>query len=162
MSTSDHSEEPRVDAAAVGDGAMENQDVPEDDGIVQPGDSLETDDMEADPLDTGISPPERNPYSERFGVTVAEAREGENLDQRLAQEEPDVPPVEPEGEAEPRAGRLVAADEGAHPVGQEQPRQLARDVGVDGAAASAEEAAVHVLPEDESGQTGPGDRLPDA
>lgn len=154
--------EQAAEAAAVGTGGMENQDVPEDDGVFQPADSLETDDLEADPLDTGISPPERNPFSERFGVTVAEAREGESLDQRLAQEEPDVPPVEPEGEAEPRAGRLVAADEGSHSISSAEPRQFARDVGVDGAAASAEEAAVHVLPEDVADEAAQDERLPDS
>jgi hypothetical protein len=127
---------------------LETQDVPEDDGVLQPEDSLETDDLSADPLDTGISPPERHPNSERFGVTGAEARQGETLDQRLAQEEPDIPPVAPESEQAPRAGRLVSADEGAHPV-EAEPRQFAREAGVDGGAASAEEAAMHELPDDE-------------
>ena len=49
---------------------IQPQDVPEDDGILQPGDSLETDDLAADPLDTGISPPERRPASEKYGVTL--------------------------------------------------------------------------------------------
>lgn len=143
--------------------------MPEDDGVLQPGDSLETDDLSSDPLDTGLSPPERHPASERFGVTIAEARQGESLDQRLAQEEPEAgahpeqseqaeqaeedesgprdvaeaPPVEGGDSAEPRAGRLVAPDEGDHAV--DEPAYLARDVGVDGGAAGAEEAAVHVV-----------------
>jgi len=42
-----------------------------------------------------------------------------------------------------RAGRLVAADRGG---GQDTDDELwARDIGVDGAGASAEEAAVHVV-----------------
>lgn len=44
-----------------------------------------------------------------------------------------------------RAGRLVAPDEGAH--GDEEKAEVGRDVGIDGAAASAEEAAVHIVPE---------------
>jgi hypothetical protein len=44
-----------------------------------------------------------------------------------------------------RAGRLVADDEGAHE--DEEGEAWARDVGVDGAAASAEEAAMHVIDE---------------
>lgn len=135
------------------------EDLPEDDGVLQPSDSLETDDLSADPLDVGVSPPERRPAAERFGVTAAEARQGESLDQRLAQEEPDVgvpaadsrPYLERDDPAlddevpDPRAGRLVAADEGSHEVGD--PEYLVRDVGVDGGAASAEEAAMHVIDE---------------
>jgi hypothetical protein len=34
---------------------LETQDVPEDDGVLQPEDSLETDDLSADALDTGVS-----------------------------------------------------------------------------------------------------------
>ncbi len=46
-----------------------------------------------------------------------------------------------------RSGRLVADDEGA---GGDTDRYLyARDVGIDGAAASAEEAAVHAIPDDQ-------------
>jgi Family of unknown function (DUF5709) len=48
---------------------------------------------------------------------------------------------------DPRAGRLVAEDEGAHPVEEED--LVARDAGFAGGAASAEEAAVHVVEEDD-------------
>ena len=48
---------------------------------------------------------------------------------------------------ERRAGRLVAPDEGG--VGDEEPEEWATDVGIDGAGASAEEAAVHVVSDDE-------------
>ena len=44
-----------------------------------------------------------------------------------------------------RAGRLVADDEGAHEDDEKQ--VWASDVGVDGAGASAEEAAMHVVDE---------------
>lgn len=139
---------------------IQSQDVPEDDGILQPGDSLETDDLATDPLDTGVSPPERKPASEKYGVTLDEARTGAPLDQRLAEEEPDVgEPASPDNRPEPerdtpadelepdqRAGRLIAEDEGAHTVSS--PNYLARDMGVDGGAASAEEAAMHVADAD--------------
>ena len=46
---------------------------------------------------------------------------------------------------EPRAGRLVAEDEGAHPDAEAD--LVARDVGIDAGAAGAEEAAVHVQDE---------------
>src|ERR1022692_4704650 len=68
----------------------------------------------------------------------------------LAEEEPDQDPyadadLPPDGsltEAEPRAGRLVADDEGSHP--DREADLVARDVGIDGGAATAEEAAVQV------------------
>jgi hypothetical protein len=146
----------------------EDDELPEDDGVLDPADSLETDDLDYDPLDTGISPPERRPASERYGVTLDEARAGESLDQRLAEEEPELGqapfstgPDEPEDEdrpeqdevfeesatAEPRAGRLIAPDEGAHNV--EDNSYYARDAGIDGAGASAEEAAMHIVGEDD-------------
>jgi hypothetical protein len=107
-----------------------------------PSDTLTGDNTE-DPLDAGYSPPERESHAWR-GDTVDEARAGESLDQQLAEEEPDISEddVDPE---EPRAGRLVAPDEGAHPV--EEKDEIATDVGRAGYAASAEEAAVHIVEE---------------
>lgn len=114
-----------------------------------------------DTLDEGYSPPERPLGVTKYGTTAAEQHDGETLDQRLAQEVPDVtePPGDevgdlPQGEGEPldpeageeRAGRLVAPDEGAHP--DETKEEIAEDVGIDGGAAGAEEAAVHVVDED--------------
>jgi Family of unknown function (DUF5709) len=117
-----------------------------------------------DPLDQGIAPPDRWSAGEGFGTTAAEEQEGESLDQLLAEEEPEPDPyAEPErdpygdedrraddlfGDAAPqaRAGRLVADDEGAHP--HAEPDLVARDVGIDAGAASAEEAAVHVQDDD--------------
>lgn len=112
-----------------------------------------------DALDEGYSPPER-PYGRgAFGPS-------ESLEQILAEEEPD--PVarinvlldkdeqqrsdEAEREAEfprrgevgrVRAGRLVAPDRG---FGADTEAELvADDVGISGGAASAEEAAVHII-----------------
>jgi Family of unknown function (DUF5709) len=48
---------------------------------------------------------------------------------------------------DPRAGRLVAEDEGAHP--DEEEDLVARDVGIDGGGATAEEASMHVVEEDD-------------
>lgn len=157
----------REDLDLDGFGAQDDE-LPEDDGVLEPGDSLETDDLDYDPLDTGISPPERRPASERYGVTPAEARTGESLDERLAEEEPELGEEpfstgadEPEDEdrpeqdeafeesatAEPRAGRLIGLDEGAHSISDDS--YYARDAGIDGAGASAEEAAVHIIGDDE-------------
>ncbi|MDG5803693.1 DUF5709 domain-containing protein [Streptomyces ossamyceticus] len=114
-----------------------------------------------DMLDEGYSPPERPLGVSKTGTTAAEQHEGESLDERLRQEVPDVtvPPGDgvgdlPGGEGEPvdpeagadRAGRLVAPDEGAHPDTTKE--LVAEDEGIDGGAAGAEEAAVHIVPDD--------------
>jgi hypothetical protein len=123
-----------------------------------------------DPLDRGVVPPERWSAGVRFGDTATEQSEGESLDQLLSEEEPD-PALEfdededEEGEddddagdedvdglllddgPDPRAGRLVAEDEGAHP--DEEEDLVARDVGIDAGGATAEEAAMHVVEEDD-------------
>jgi hypothetical protein len=124
-----------------------------------------------DPLDRGVAPPQRWSAGMRFGSTAAEQGAGESLDQLLAEEEPDIAgdldderPEDIAGDEDaadedvdglllddgpdPRAGRLVAEDEGAHPVGEAD--LVARDVGIDGAAATAEEAAVHVVDDDDN------------
>lgn len=107
-------------------------------------------------LDQGYSPPER-PYASdgRYATTGEEQQRGESLDDRLAREVPEVEPLKGDGigdlvdgDGEPvdpqvgdaRAGRLA-------PV-SESPREnnvLAHDVGIDAGAASAEEAAVHII-----------------
>jgi hypothetical protein len=112
---------------------------------VDPSDSLTGDNTE-DPLDAGYSPPERASHSWR-GETADEARTGESLDDHLAEEEPDVSADDLDtSDAQPRAGRLVAPDEGAH--ADEEKDEIATDVGRAGSAASAEEAAMHIEDED--------------
>lgn len=102
-----------------------------------------------EPLDTSYSPPDFSPVATRFGNTVAEQAEGESLDQRLAQEIPDITPDDVTEEAAPRAGRLIAPDEG---VREDIDGPVAFDAGKAGSAASAEEAAMHVVDEDELNQ----------
>ncbi|WP_371667651.1 DUF5709 domain-containing protein [Streptomyces sp. NBC_00289] len=114
-----------------------------------------------DILDEGYSPPEKPLGATKYGTTAAEQHDGESLDQRLAQEVPDAQAPAgdgigdlPQGEGEAvdpeagtdRAGRLVAPDEGAHPDTTKE--VVASDVGIDGGAAGAEEAAVHVVEDD--------------
>lgn len=104
----------------------------------------------ADPLDEGYTVPDHE-GSVRV-PTVDEEERGLSLDELLAAEEPDVTadddvsPLfdEPGGEVgDARSGRLVDADLGAY---QDTEKELwAGDVGIDGAGASAEEAAVHVI-----------------
>lgn len=113
---------------------------------VDPSESLTGDNTE-DPLDAGYSPPERESHSWR-GDTADEAREGESLDQHLAEEEPEVSdaPEDDDVAPEQRAGRLVAPDEGAHEDTESD--EIATDVGRAGYGASAEEAAMHIADED--------------
>jgi hypothetical protein len=54
---------------------------------------------------------------------------------------------------DPRAGRLVAPDEGIYEDEDQAP--LAYDVGIDGAGASAEEAAVHLIESEDGPETEP-------
>jgi hypothetical protein len=99
-------------------------------------------------MQTSYVPPHREPYNLRHAPTPLEEREGESLDEKLAEEEPDISADDvPFEEAQPRAGRLVAPDEGAHP--DEEKDEIATDVGPAGYASSAEEAAVHIIDEDE-------------
>lgn len=116
----------------------------DDDDQLQPEDTLELSDV-ADILDEGYSPPDREPWVVRRGLLDGE----ETLDERLAEEEPDISEYDPvaplAGSVGSRAGRLVAPDEGS---GDDTESELyASDVGIDGAAASAEEAAIHYIDE---------------
>jgi hypothetical protein len=111
-----------------------------------------------DPLDRGYSPPESWSAGQGYGNTPYEEAAGESLEQRISQEEREPDPydaaatededVSDDGEVgDRRAGRLVDPDEGL--TEDTESDLVANDVGIDGAAASAEEAAVHVVPEDE-------------
>lgn len=138
-------------------------------------DTLDTDPVR-DPLDTGWSPPDTARGSRAHGTTVWEQGQPETIDARILQEEPDphsaygAPEnesgldVEPLGGDDPdaidieddwlggevghrRAGRLVAPDHGT--TYDEEAELWGEDVGVDGGAASAEEAAVHVIDDED-------------
>ncbi|WAZ19916.1 DUF5709 domain-containing protein [Streptomyces cinnabarinus] len=134
--------------------------IQDDAGLLDAEDTLVNDGV-GDPLDRGWSPPDRPWAVERSGVTAAEGHEGETLDQRLAEELPDLATPDSDGLGDcegtdgelldnevgaARSGRLVAPDEGAHE--DEESALVATDVGIDGAAASAEEAAMHIVDED--------------
>ena len=127
-------------------------------GVLEPEDTLDGTAGVRDVLDTGWSPPERPWAVDDWGTTEAEEAAGEGLDGRLARELPDS--VEDDGDGlgdasdtdgellddevgDVRAGRLVDAGGGR---GTDTDDELyARDEGIDGAAASAEEAAVHIV-----------------
>jgi hypothetical protein len=112
-------------------------------------------------LDEGYSPPERPWGLYAWGTTADEAAYHESIASRLAHEQPE-PGEDADGDGigdvvgtdgEPvdsqvgdlRSGRLVLAD-----VDELDARSdyWASDVGIDGGAASAEEAAVHIVPDD--------------
>jgi hypothetical protein len=124
-----------------------------------------------DPVERGVVTPQHWSAGMKFGTTAWEQEQGESLDQALSEEEPDIsfdpedePPEDPAGGddaadelidglllddgQDPRAGRLVAEDEGSHPVAEAD--LVATDTGIDGGAASAEEAAVHVVEDDDT------------
>jgi hypothetical protein len=134
----------------------------DDDDQLQPEDTLIDRGID-DALDEGFSPPEQ-PYGPgAFGPS-------ETMDQMLAEEEPDPAARiyvlldadeqqrddDAEREAEfpessevgrVRAGRLVAPDWG---FGEDTEAELvAEDAGISGGAASAEEAAVHIIEDQE-------------
>ncbi|GGW39215.1 DUF5709 domain-containing protein [Streptomyces xantholiticus] len=114
-----------------------------------------------DTMAEGYSPPERPLGVGKYGTTGEEQQRGESLDQRLAQETPDVQgpggdgigdledgdgePLDKEAGAR-RAGRLAPVDD---PAPRRPSDVIARDVGIDGGAASAEEAAMHVTDDEE-------------
>jgi hypothetical protein len=140
VTDTDSAQEPQIDQSFPGSSPDEN------DGVTQHLDGGETLDADIDQtLDAGWIPLDRDP-----GIdvpTVAEQEAGESLDDKLAQEVPDVGQGEQPllGDelsevGDERSGRLVSAtDPDGILAGQ--------DVGIDGAAAAGEEAAVHVLDE---------------
>jgi len=137
--------------------SVDDEDQPQGDG-----DSLSDARGLDEPLDEGYSPPEKWSVAEGYGNTPLEEELGETLEMRVAQEEPEPDPyVEAEREdlnpeeteflddgevGGARAGRLIAPDEGAHE--DEDSELYAEDAGIDGAGASAEEAAMHIVEDD--------------
>jgi Family of unknown function (DUF5709) len=122
-----------------------------------------------DPLDRGVAAPDR--WSAGLKYALKGEEDEESLDELLAEEEPDVLDdaddeswdenvtgpelgrLERDEGAEPRAGRLVAPPEDTDDLGDTlvdfENTEVARDAGIDGGAASAEEAAVHIVDEDQ-------------
>jgi hypothetical protein len=125
-----------------------------------------------DPLDQGIATPDRWSAGTRYALEGEE--DAESLDELLAEEEPDIDDdsdeeswdenatrhdvgrLERDEDADARAGRLAApeADVYGDPdedvPGIQDGELLGQDTGIDGGGASAEEAAVHVVGEDDA------------
>ncbi len=132
----------------------------EDSGVLEQQDTLDDQDGVGSVLDTGWSPAERPWGVEDWGTTEREELAGESLAGRLSRELPDRRDPEGDGLGDAsdtdgeliddevggrRAGRLVETLDGGW--GDVEPELYALDVGIDGGSASAEEAAVHVVPE---------------
>lgn len=145
----------------------------DDEDQLQPEDTLEQGGAD-DVLDEGYSPPDRLHGSLAHGVTAEEQARDETIEERIHQEVPEEgtaygAPDDESGLDEERlggddpdsiaayddwlgdeesvepAGRIVAPDEGL--AGDDEKDLVAEDLGVDGAGASAEEAAMHVVDE---------------
>jgi hypothetical protein len=113
-----------------------------------------------DPLDRGVAAPDRWTAAMRYALNGDE--DSESLDELLAEEEPDLDDDTDDGwdenatsrdvsrferdyDPDPRAGRLVTEGEDTGDPGATGPELVARDTGIDGGGASAEEAAVHII-----------------
>src|SRR4051812_20998104 len=89
----------------------------EDDGVLSVADALSDDDVRSDPLDVGIDAGGSYHGALSYGTTAREERQGESLDDLLAEEEPDERADSPWTDEEwgrddedaplPRSGRLV-------------------------------------------------------
>lgn len=138
-------------------------DTPADElGLLPPEESLDSDELGDDVDEAGYSPLDFRSGNLSWGLTAREARTSEPLSARLARELPDETDeffgdgigdaVDTDGEiiddqvGSLRAGRLVwAAPDSLDPAAG----YWANDVGIDGGAASAEEAAIHVVLDEE-------------
>ncbi|MGO8957969.1 MAG: DUF5709 domain-containing protein [Streptosporangiaceae bacterium] len=121
-----------------------------------------------DPLDRGVAAPERWSAAMRFGSTGPEQAAGESLDQLIAEEEPDIDIADDRADrgwdenatdqdiarllhdqsADARAGRLTTEDTGDF---LDDDDLIAHDAGIDGGGATAEEAAIHVIGDEDPG-----------
>lgn len=130
-------------------------------GLLPADESLDDEELGDDVDGPGYSPLDRPIGSLAWGVTAYEASTHEPLDQRLAREVPDIT-AEDDGDGigdasdtdgEPiddqvgdmRAGRLVWASQDADDSSSDF---RAEDIGIDGGGASAEEAAIHIVPDE--------------
>ena len=77
------------------------------DDTLNPSESTDSDEVRNDDGDIVVDPPDDWSEADKFGMTAREEREGESLDDRLAEEEPDVVP-----EAGPSAERPARVHRG--------------------------------------------------
>lgn len=123
----------------------------DDETQLSASDTLDDPDV-TDELDRGYSPPDHYSTIQHYGTTAWEEEHRETIDQRIRQEEPDADPYSEVVAATPEDGELAceAGDLRAGRLGMGGDSDVfGRDLGIDGAAASAEEAAVHILADEE-------------
>ncbi|MGQ4422252.1 DUF5709 domain-containing protein [Streptomyces violaceoruber] len=130
-------------------------------GLLRASEELDEDEI-GDYLDTGYSPLERPLAVNDWGTTERESHGHEALSKRLAREVKDTGPGDDEGDGigdstdtdgeiiddqvgSLRAGRLLSWDMNVTDISYDGDDYWARDVGIDGGAASAEESAVHIV-----------------
>jgi Family of unknown function (DUF5709) len=131
--------------------------------VLDAGDTLDGNPGD-DPLDRGLATPDHWSAGLRYAAEGDE--ESESLDEQLSEEEPDISASDEDDfwdeneteqetsrdkqgeDADLRTGRLVSEDEDVDGDGDTslvmEDDLVAQDVGIDGGAASAEEAAVHL------------------
>lgn len=82
-----------------------NDPVESDPAALSSAEDLDQDELQVDPLEEGIEPPEHWSGADQYGTAPAEQQEGESLEQRVAEERPDFGTSEPS----PRAQRTEEA-----------------------------------------------------
>jgi len=115
----------------------------EDEGIPDLQDGTPQQQWAEDPQEAPLPADDGFVAAADFGTTANEQREGEGLARRLAREQPEV--TEEAGGADPAAGRLVAPDQGTS--SDQDPEEIAGEVGPDSGGFSAEEDAVRIEPD---------------
>lgn len=131
----------------------------EEQGLASPDPDADAKRITGDPQEEMAVPAERPIAVNDFGTTAEEERTNEPLDRRLAREEPEEQATgradESPGADQPypedpdeRVGRLVETDEGAR--ADDEKDAVAHSVGTDKGGFSAEERAMHAVPDDET------------
>ncbi|WP_329460632.1 DUF5709 domain-containing protein [Streptomyces sp. NBC_01497] len=133
-------------------------------GLLRESEEFDEDEI-GDYLDAGYSPAERPQAVNDWGITERESHGHEPLSKRLAREARDSQDLEDDGDGigdtigtdgeaiddqvgSARAGRLLSWDTDVTGVRYDGDDYWAKDVGIDGGAASAEESAIHVIDPD--------------
>jgi len=131
----------------------------EEEGLASPDPEQDGKRITGDTQEEIPVPAERPVASTDYGTTLDEERHDEPLDQRLAREVPDERAALNADESpnadqpypedpEEKVGRIVESDEGART--DDEAAAVAHDVGTDKGGVSAEERAMHVVPDPET------------
>ncbi len=131
-----------------------DEDRAEDEGLAESYPPLPEKEITGDPQEGLLLPRRDHPRAASdFGTTAEEQREGEPLDDRLREEEPDVEPGE-----RAQAGRLVERDSG---LTDHEKDEVAEEAPDDDQGLTAEEAAVRIEEDAPGAVSDSGDRYVD-